>query len=62
LRDLQKHFGGAMIGGDFRDHLAVVAAMPNNRESKRNSRGSAGLSIVLTNPRALISGRLGMPT
>src|SRR5260221_2413004 len=24
LRDLQKHLGGAMIGGDFRDHLAIV--------------------------------------
>src|SRR5712664_1891780 len=24
LRDLQKHLGGAMVGGDLRDHLAVV--------------------------------------
>src|SRR5215207_8728748 len=24
LRDLQEHLGGAMRGGDFRDHLAVV--------------------------------------
>src|SRR5712691_13076205 len=26
LRYLQKHLGGAMIGGDFRDHLAVVGS------------------------------------
>jgi hypothetical protein len=24
LRDLQKHLGGAMARGDFRDHLAIV--------------------------------------
>src|SRR5690349_6005540 len=26
LRDLQEHLGGAMRGGDFRDHLAVVGS------------------------------------
>src|SRR5450631_2004673 len=40
LRDLQKHLGGAMFGGEFRDHLAVVGrrAEQSRIESNRRDR------------------------
>src|SRR5216683_350661 len=38
LRDLQKHLGGAMIGGDFRDHLAIVGRRAEYLRVERNRR------------------------
>src|ERR1700724_400473 len=38
LRDLQKHLGGAMAGGYFRDHLAVVRRRTEYLRVERNSR------------------------
>src|SRR5713226_3879462 len=43
LRDLQKHLGGAMIGGDFRDHLAIVRRRTEYLRVERNSRDRLAL-------------------
>src|SRR5580692_2538830 len=44
LRDLQKHLGGAMTGGDFRDHLAIVGCRAEHLRVKRNRRDRLGLN------------------
>src|SRR5438128_8913153 len=36
LRNLQEHFSGAMRGGDFRDHLAVVGGRTEDLRLERN--------------------------
>src|SRR5450759_47079 len=36
LRNLQKHPGGAMLGGDFRDHLAIVGSRAEYLRVERN--------------------------
>src|SRR5216684_4489480 len=52
LRDLQKHLGGAMIGGNFRDHLAVVGRRTEhlrvewNRRNRRALDGFGELACV----------------
>jgi hypothetical protein len=37
LRNLQEHLGGAMRGGDFRDHLAVVGGRTEDLRLERYS-------------------------
>src|SRR3954453_4193803 len=38
LRNLQEHLGGAMIGGDFRDHLAVIGGRAEHLRLERDRR------------------------
>src|ERR1700721_4330936 len=38
LRDLKKHLGGTITGGNFRDHLAVVGRRAEHLRVKRNGR------------------------
>src|ERR1700722_4062482 len=38
LRDLKKHFGGAMTGGNFRDHLAIIGRRSEHLRIEGNGR------------------------
>src|SRR5450432_2270132 len=38
LRDLQKHLGGALIGGDLRDHLPIIGRGAEYLRVERNRR------------------------
>ena len=43
LRDLQKHLGGAVAGGDLRDHLAVIGGGAEHSRVERNGRDRLAL-------------------
>src|SRR5665213_25032 len=38
LRDLKKHLGGTMTGGNFRDHLTVIGRRSEHLRIERNGR------------------------
>ena len=43
LRNLQEHLGGAMIGGDFRDHLTIIGGRAEHLRVERDRRNRRAL-------------------